>query len=220
LPPIAYDRYMKFLTQSAVLVLSFVIVFFWHNFPLADLTVPFLGILIVIYFILSFRKGGKGFLTMGGDGPWGIFILNTIIFLLMFSTGSLNSPAFFLLYFLGFGIAFVFEPAVTFVFVLAAILIFMPEILKTGLVNGGLKAGSLLLISPLAYFFGKEYRKTDKQGETIEALEERTKDAADTISEDIAEVVKNEKTNLKDEDIDKLNEVLEETEDLREESKQ
>ena len=53
---------MKFLLQAAVLILSFAIVFFWHNFPLADLTVPLLGILIVIYLILSFRKGGKGFL--------------------------------------------------------------------------------------------------------------------------------------------------------------
>lgn len=158
-------------------------------------------------------------MQMGGEGPWGIFILNTVILLLIFSTGALNSPVFFLLYFLGFGIAFVFEPAVTFVFVLGAILIFLPEVLKADLVMGFLKIGSLLLISPLAYFFGKEYRKTDKQEAEIEALEEREKDAADTIAEDIAEVVKNEKASLKSEDVDKLNEVLEETEDLRAESK-
>jgi hypothetical protein len=211
---------MKFLLQAMVLVLSFVIVFFWHNFPMEGLTVPLLGILIAVYLVLSFRKGGKGFLSMGGEGPWGIFVLNTVVLLLIFSTGSLSSPVFFLLYFLGFGIAFVFEPAVTFVFVLGTILIFMPEVLKVDFVSGFLKVGSLLLISPLAYFFGKEYRKTDKQETEIEALEERTEDAADTISEDITEIVKNEKANLKSEDVDKLNEILEETEDLREESKQ
>jgi len=211
---------MKFLSQVCVLALSFLIVFFWHNFPLADLTVPFLGILIAIYLVLSFRKGGKGFLNMGGEGPWGIFILNTVILLLIFSTGALNSPVFFLLFFLSFGIAFVFEPSITFIFVLGAILIFIPEVLKTDLLMGSLKVGSLFLISPLAYFFGKEYRKTDKQDAEIEAIEEREKDSADTIAQDIAEVVKNERGNLKAEDIDKLNEVLEETEDLREESKQ
>jgi hypothetical protein len=211
---------MKFLLQAAVLILSFVIVFVWHNSSLADYTVSLLGILIVLYMVLSLRKRGKGFLNMGGEGPWGIFILNTVIFLLIFSTGSLNSPLFFLLYFLGFGIAFVFEPAMTFVFVLGAIMIFIPDALKTDTLVNLLKIGSLILISPLAFFFGREYRTNDQKEEEIEALEERSKDAADTISEDIEEIIKDEKANIKSEDLDKLNEVLEETEDLREESKE
>jgi hypothetical protein len=211
---------MKFLLQAAVLVLSFVIVLFMSILPLADLTVPFLGFLILIYLLLSLRKHGKGFLSMGGEGPWGIFILNTVIFLLIFSTGSLSSPLFFLLYFLGFGIAFVFEPAITFVFVIGAILVFAPDVVKTDTLMNLLKIGSLVLISPLAFFFGREYRTNDKQEEEIEALEERSKDAADTISEDVEEIIKDEKANLKSEDMAKLNEVLEETEDLREETKQ
>ena len=155
---------------------------------------------------------------MGGEGPWGIFILNSLIFILIFSTGSINSPLFFLLYFLGFGVAFVFEPSITFMFVIGALLIFGPEILKNDLTNNLLKLGSLILISPLAYFFGKEYRRNEQQEEQLEALEERTKEAADKISEDIEEVINSEKQNLKDKDIEKLNEVLEETEDLRAES--
>jgi hypothetical protein len=211
---------MKFLLQTTVLVLSFVIVFLMSILPLAGLTVPFLGFLILVYLLLSLRKRGKGFLSMGGEGPWGIFILNTVILLLIFSTGSLNSPLFFLLYFLGFGIAFVFEPAITFIFVLGAILVFAPDALKTDIMTNLLKIGSLVLISPLAFFFGREYRANDQKEEAIEALEERSKDAADTISEDVEEIIKDEKANLKNEDMDKLNEVLEETEDLREEAKQ
>src|ERR1035437_4011342 len=115
---------MKFMLQTAILILSFVVIFIWHTFPLSDYTVPLLSILIFLYMILSLRKRGKGFLNMGGEGPWGIFILNTVVLLLIFSTGSLNSPLFFLLYFLGFGIAFVFEPSIAFVFVLGAILLF------------------------------------------------------------------------------------------------
>lgn len=115
---------------------------------------------------------------------------------------------------------FVFEPAITFVFVLGAILIFLPDALKDDVTGNLLKLGSLLLISPLAFFFGKEYRRNDNQEETIEALKERTKDSANTISEDIEEVIGDEKQNLKAEDVQKLNEVLEETEDLREESKE
>jgi hypothetical protein len=210
---------MKFILQILVLILSFATVFIWEQTPLSDFTIQILGALVVLYIIISARKKGSGFFTMGGDGPWGIFILNTIILLLIFSTGSISSSLFFLLYFLGFGIAFVFEPPAIFVFIIGAILVFLPDTLKGDTTGNLLKIGSLLLISPLAYFFGREYRKSDKQEVAIEALEERTKEAADTISEDIDEIVKNEKQNLKEEDMEKLNEILEETEDLRSESK-
>lgn len=209
---------MKILLQSLVLVLSFVFVFVWKETPLINYTVALSGVLIVCYILLSARKKGKGFVQMGGEGPWGIFFLNTVILLLIFSTGAIDSVLFFLLYFLGFGVAFVFEPSVIFIFVLGVILVFVPDALKGDLLVNSLKLGSLLLISPLAFFFGSEYRKSDKQEASIEALEERTKEAADTISEDIEEVIKDEKDSLKGEDMEKLNEILEETEDLRAES--
>lgn len=209
---------MKLISQAAILILSFVLVFAWQNMSLSDYSVQALSVLVVIYVLISVRKKGHGLLTLGGDGPWGIFILNTVILLLVFATGSISSSLFFLLYFLGFGIAFVFEPLAIFVFILGAVLIFLPDALKGDTVGNLLKVGSLLFISPLAYFLGREYRKTDKQEGNIEALEERTKEAADTISEDVEEVIKDEKANLKTEDVQKLNEILEETEDLRAES--
>ena len=209
---------MKIVLQALVLIFSFVFVFVWKETPLINYTVALSGVLIVGYILLSARKKGKGFMNMGGEGPWGIFFLNTVILLLIFSTGGIDSALFFLLYFLGFGIAFVFEPMLIFVFVLGVILIFVPDAIKGDLLVNSLKLGSLLLISPLAFFFGIEYRKNDKEDEAIEALEERTKEAADTISEDIEEVIKDEKANLKEEDMEKLNEILEETEDLRAES--
>ncbi|HYM65261.1 MAG TPA: hypothetical protein VES68_02145 [Candidatus Sulfotelmatobacter sp.] len=210
---------MKIISQSLVLILSFIFIFLFEMTPLSSLSTQILGLLIVAYLVASLRKRGKGFLSMGGEGPWGIFILNTLIFILIFSTESINSPLFFLLYFLGFGIAFVFEPVTTFIFVLGSILVFTPDILKNDLTNNILKMGSLILISPLAFFFGKEYRRNEQEQSELEALEERTKDAADTISDDIEEVIKDDKQNLKEKDMEKLNEVLEETEDLRQESK-
>jgi hypothetical protein len=210
---------MKLVLQALVLILSFAIVFVWEQTPLSGYTIQILGILVALYIIVSARKKGAGFLTMGGDGPWGILILNTIVLLLIFSTGSISSGLFFLLYFLGFGIAFVFEPPAIFVFIVGAVLVFLPDALKGDILGNFLKIGSLLLISPLAYFFGREYRKSDKEEADIESLEERTTEAADTISEDVEELVKNEKESLKQVDMEKLNEILEETDDLREESK-
>ncbi|MBI2025906.1 MAG: hypothetical protein HYT06_00845 [Candidatus Levybacteria bacterium] len=209
---------MKLLTQSLTIGFSFLVIFIWQESPLKDYTVQILGLLIVLYFIVSARKGGKGFLTLGGEGILGVFLLNTLIFLLIFSTGGIESALFFVLYFLAFGIAFVFDPLNVFVFVLGSLLIFFPDI-NADLTANGLKLGSLALISPLAYFFGREYRRSDETDEKVNALKERTRQAADTISEDLEEVIEDEKQNLKDKDIEKLNEVLEEAEDLRSESK-
>ncbi len=211
---------MKFFSQSLILILSFVIIFVWQQTPLSSYTVPILGLLIFVYLLLSARKRGKGFLTMGGEGPWGIFILNTLIFLLIFSTNGLYSPIFFLLYFLAFGIAFVFEPLSVFIFILGAILVFMPQALTDDVTGNMLRLGSLVLISPLAFFFGNEYKKTEQNEAKIEAMEERIKEAADIIAEDVDEILEDEKDALKDKDIEKLNEILEETEDLREETKE
>lgn len=205
---------MQKLEQLLTLIFSFIVIFLWQATPLSSYTTPILGLLIALYLIVSSRKKGKGFLTMGG-GPFGVFVLNTLIFLLIFTTDSFNSPLFFLIYFLGFGIAFVFEPIMTFAFLIGAILVFIPDISKGDLTQNILKLSSVILIAPLAYFFGKEFRKTEEDEQELEELRERSKEAADTISKDIEEVIKNEKSELKDTDLEKLNEVLEETEDLR-----
>ena len=137
---------------------------------------------------------------------------------MIFSTGGINSALFFVLYFLCFGIAFVFNPLTIFVFVLGTVLIFVPYI-EPDLATNLLKLGSLALISPLAYFFGREYKKGDLQDEKINAIKERSKEAANTISRDIEEIIEDEKQVLDKKDVEKLNEVLEETEDLRLEAK-
>lgn len=210
---------MKLIRQSLILILSFLLVFVWQNSPLSSYTIPIIGLLVFIYLLLSARKKGEGFFTMGGDSIWGIFILNTVILLLIFSTGGLSSSLFFLLYFLVFGIAFVFEPSIVFVFIIGIVLVFLQTALQDDVMGNFIKLVSLVLISPLAFFFGGEYRKRETEEGKIEDLEERTKSAADTIAKDVEGVIKNEKGNLKQEDVEKLNDILEETEELREEAR-
>ena len=52
---------MKLVFQTAVLIISFIIIFLWQITSLSQFTVPILGILIASYLIVSSRKGGKGF---------------------------------------------------------------------------------------------------------------------------------------------------------------
>lgn len=212
---------MKLAVQCATLLASFAIVYVWQNSPLGTYTVQLLGLFIAMYLVLGLRKKGKGFLTLGAGGTLGIFFLNTIVLLLIFSTGGLNSTLFFILYFLAFGIAFVFDPLCVFVFIVGAILIFVPEFKQAGdLTANILKVGSIALISPLAFFFGKEYQNSDKKDEKVNAIEERSREAADTIASDVDDIIEDEKGLLKQEDLDKLNEILEEAQDLREEGRQ
>lgn len=210
---------MKLLRHAIVLILSFGIVFVWEQTSLDDYTIQAVALLVVLYLGLSFlRKRRQQEANFGGSLD--IFILNTAIFLLIYTTGNIYSPLYFLLYFLGFGITFIFEPATVFLFTIGAVLIFLPEAMKNGAIESYIKLGSLLLISPLAFFFGQEYRDRDRQEATIEDMAERGKDAADTISQDVHEVLTEEKAKLEPKTVEKLNDILEETEDLREETKE
>lgn len=211
---------MKILLHSFVLLLSFGLVFAWEQGPLSLYTVQLLALMVLTYLIVQFvrRKTKKEEYVAGGIPD--VFVLNTGIFLLIYATGQMASWFFFLLYFLGFGITFIFEPATVFIFALGTIAIFVPEVIKNGGSLGTyIQLGSFLLISPLPYFFGKEYRDREKEEEAIEKLEERSSDAGTTIAKDVSDVLKSEKKNLKNEDVEKLNEILEETEDLRSETK-
>lgn len=182
--------------------------------------VPLIGLLIVLYLIFSLRKGFANIFTLDGNSIWVIFIINTVILLVIFGTGNISSSLFFLLYFLLFGIAFVFEPVSVFIFVLGSILVFLPDALLNDTLGNFIRLGSLALISPIAFFFGKEYRKNDEEEEKLEDMGERTKDAADTIAHDVEQVLKKEKGNLEPEDLEKLNDILVEAEDLRAETKE
>ncbi|HYK08274.1 MAG TPA: hypothetical protein VEW42_02115 [Candidatus Eisenbacteria bacterium] len=212
---------MKILIHSLVLLASFGFVFVWEQGPFSDFTVQLLAIMVLIYLVVQFvrRKLKKT------DEVWGgipdVFTLNTAIFLLIYATGQMASWFFFLLYFLGFGITFIFEPATVFVFALGTIAIFVPEVLKNGGSLGTyIQLGSFLLISPLPYFFGKEYRDREDEEQEIQQLAERSEEAGTTIAKDVEDVIANEKKSLKPEDMEKLNEILEETEDLRSETKE
>ncbi len=211
---------MKFILHALVLLCSFGFIFLWEQTFLNTYVIQGLAGLILIYIILSFIRHRQKKDAFAGGIP-DIFILNTVIFLLIYATGQMTSWFFFLLYFLGFGITFIFEPETVFVYALCTVAMFVPEVLKNGGSLGTyIQLGSFILIAPLPYFFGKEYKDREKQEEEIEELQERSEEAADTISQDVEDVIKNEKKNLKEEDVAKLNEILEQTEDLRSETSQ
>lgn len=208
---------MKMIWHIFVLIIAFGFLFIWEQSALVNYTIQILALLVATYIILSFIRRKRNVEQFSGSAD--VFILTTAILLLITITGNLYSPLFFLLYFLGFGITFIFEPISVFFFAVGTVIVFLPEALKNTSIESFIRLGSIFLIAPLAFFFGQEYRDRDEQEEEIQKMEERAEDTADTISSDVEEVLQKEKNNLKDEDVEKLNEILEETEELREESK-
>jgi len=211
---------MKVILQSIYLAIPFIIAFIWQNTLLSKYTLQTIALLIAIYLILSLKKRlQKGAVFFGGSAD--IIIFTLIILLIVLATGNYTSGVFFLLYFLCFGISFVFEPVTVFVFVIyAAILLTLLQYTQTDYVTSNyLKLGSLVLIAPLAFFFGRELKKEDEEVSELEAMQERNEDSAALISEDVADVLENEKQSIKTKDVEKLNEILEEAETLREKPK-
>lgn len=210
---------MKFLWQSGLILVSFGFVFLWELSPLADFTIQILALFVAIFLGISLRNRRMDpTALMGNNGLWSIFLLNTIIMLLIFATGGLNSFLFFLIYFLGFAIAFVFEPLVVFVFMLSAICVFIPDIIRDDVYGNAIKAGSILLIGPLAYFFGREFRKEEQEEKELAKEQEKESEKADTIYDDVSKVLENERGKIDPEDAQILDDVLRQTDELRNQS--
>ena len=77
--------------------------------------------------------------------------------------------------------------------------------------------GSLILLTPLAYLFGTQFSKSQKNEDEVLKTKERETSAADEIAEDVGDVIESAKTKLTAKEVDKLNEILEEPEALRDE---
>src|SRR5579859_320049 len=204
---------MRYLTNFLILICSFLSILLEEHY-LSDYRTQIIGLLILSYFAITFlrRKYQKNtaLSVEGFSSQSDIFIISTIILLLIIQTGSLYSPVFFLVYFLCFGITFVFEPISVFVFALGVLIIFFPQALTNHALENFIKIGSIFLIAPLAFFFGKEYKERVRLSQKVE----KTKEEAANISNEIEKVIENEK-NLKQDTKEKLSDALSRTKKLK-----
>lgn len=205
---------MKVLLQSLLLLLSFALVFIWTNSPLAEFTVQIIGVLIGMYIVASFagaRRGKK--LSFGG--AFGIFSLNTIILLFIFATGGMSSSFFFLIYFIIFALVFVFEPYTIVSFCIGTVLLLLPIALRDDVTGNIIKLVSIVLISPLALFFGREYQKSEQDEYEAKGKITENIEIAEKIDEDIEEVIEAEKGKLSKENIRKLKDAVIEADKIK-----
>lgn len=200
---------MKVLTQSFVIILSTFIVFVIVNTGLSDYVAQILALIVIIWMVILLIRRIRGEEEIFKGSSFDIFVIMLGILMIIFLTGGLSSQIFFLLYFLLFGITFMFEPATIFVFVASLLFLFGQEALSGNLFQNLLMLGSLLLLSPLAFFFGIEFKKR-------ESLHEKMRQETHAVIKDRRTVLR--KNSLDEEEIDEIEDIYNKAEKLKKDS--
>lgn len=198
----------KFLLHSLFLVAAVILAFFWTNHPtLSVYTLQLIALFVLLFFLNQFiarRKRKKINLTIDA------VVFTMVALLLIISTGGLTSPLFFLIYFLMFGLALLFEPPITLVIAATMIIFFFITPTKEEPLTELLQLFSLILITPIALFFGKQYLKLLEDEEKVKILEQESKVMEEQIEKEETDVLMWTNLNLKR----GLSEILEHTSDL------
>lgn len=157
----------EFLLHAFYLALIVLCLWFWTNNPvLVNYNLQLTAVLILAYFLirLIIHKVLNYILD--------IIMFTAILLLILSSTGGLNSSFFFLIYFLLFAVALLFDPPITLTLTLSLI-IFFANTLNS--LHSALQLISLILITPLAIFLGKQYLRLLESNEKIKILSKKAK---------------------------------------------
>lgn len=199
--------------QYIAILLPFLLVFLWEAAGLDSLTVPVIGVLVITALLAtrSKRKVDPNSQKSGIEkyqDELSIFIAITLVLLLIFSTGDLTSPLFFLLYFLAFAIALTLTPITVFVYTLGVFLLFLPLAFSPFSFEDVLRVGSIFLITPLAFFFGKEMK--ERESERIHNAE-----IAETIQKEAEDVLTSKEDTLSPQEQSELVDIMKKSEELK-----
>lgn len=159
----------QFFIHLGFLLSAILLTFIWTQSPvLSGFTLQLIAILVILYFLNRFWQKERFGATLAIDG----LIFTLISLLLVTETGGLNSPLFFILYILIFGLALLYEPLIILIFALALSFFFYPQI--ENLANL-IQIISLILIMPIALYFSRQYLKLLVEEKKVRFLKTKTK---------------------------------------------
>ena len=169
---------LSFISHSLFLILAVFLTALWVNQPSLSLyTLQLIAFFILLYFV------NRQLVKSKNKDYFSSIILTLVILLLVSSTGNAGSPLFFLIYFLLFGLSLTLEPSIVAILSFILIIFFF-------LINGKqalehiLPIFSLLLITPLALFFGRQYLQVLKQKGLIKILKKKQNQAETNITKE------------------------------------
>lgn len=170
---------LPFILHSLFLSLAVIFTYIWTADPtLSSYNLQLTAVLILSYFLsrLVIKKN-----TLARDTASTI-ILTSVTLLLIFSTGGLRSPLFFLLDFLIFALALLFEPwQASLLSTLLAGLFFLRYF--AGISNSDIaNLVSLLIMGPIALVLGRKFLESQAAAGKIQILEDQvSKEQTDTL---------------------------------------
>ena len=165
------DFFLHFLS----LVLTVATLWLWVNQPvLANYNLALAPLIIAAYFLTQLLIGQKT-----KNFFFDILAFTATLLLLLSSTGGLASPLFFLIYFLLFASALLFETTITLTLTLSLVLFFANTLNS---IHAALQLASLILIAPLAIWFGKQYLKLLETQKKIKILAKKSRELSASIT--------------------------------------
>lgn len=178
----------KFLLHTLFLFSAVVLAFFWTSSPtLSPYTLQLIALFILLFMInqIILRRSQSHAFSRSSRFVFTIdaLIFTSVIMLLIYSTGGLTSPLFFLIYFLMFGLALFFEPPITLSLTAIIALLFFLTPSSQNFLTEVLQLFSLFLITPLALFFSTQYLKFLESEKKIKILQEELKITEEQIAQ-------------------------------------
>ncbi len=200
---------MNMLKQSLVVILAILVLAAITLTPLTAWITYILGFIAGISCVYAFfrkriKKHPETFIGSNKE----IFTILVFVILIVFLTGGISSNFFFLTYFLMFGITFVFEPIIIFLFIFGLLGLFIPGTLQDDVFSNIIKLSSLVILTPVAYFFAREYKKR-------ETLQNKANQTSENIITEAKELLG---TKDKNERIKKAEEIIQEAQNLKKET--
>jgi len=163
------------LLHTFYLVLPILVIWFWVNNPvLTNYNLQLTAFIVILCFVIKTLAAKKG-----KNPIFDTLIFTAILLLILSSTGGLGSPLFFLVYFLLFAVALLFEIPITLALTLALTLFFANTLTS---VHSALQLLSLILVTPLAIWFGKQYLKLLETQKKIKILAKKSRELSASIT--------------------------------------
>lgn len=140
--------------HSIILVLAIAFAFLFAKSPFAVYDLQLAAILFITLFLVKrFVRTTRVFEAI---------IFTLIVFIIVNTTGGLDSQFFFLTYFLLFALSLLLEPVESIITTLTAILFFLIYFPPDKPLDRMIPLLSLALLTPFAMFMGQEYIKSEK----------------------------------------------------------